>query len=54
MNSLPPGPAALSDWLSLVDEKPMEPLLPIIDPHHHLWEDRSGNISTFCEYVWRP
>lgn len=45
MNSLPPGPAALSDWLSLVDEKPMEPLLPIIDPHHHFWEDRSGNTS---------
>ena len=45
MNSLPPGPAALSDWLALVDERPMEPLLPIIDPHHHLWEDRSGNTS---------
>jgi len=45
MNSLPPGPAALSDWLSLVDEQPMEPHLPIIDPHHHLWEGRSGNTS---------
>jgi len=44
MNNLP-GPTALSDWLSLVDEQPMEPLLPIIDPHHHLWEDRSGNAS---------
>lgn len=44
MNSLP-GPSALSDWLSLVDEQPMEPLLPIVDPHHHLWEDRSGDLS---------
>lgn len=45
MNSLPAGPAALSDWLSLVVEQPMEPLLPIVDPHHHLWEDWSGNTS---------
>ncbi|HCP49649.1 MAG TPA: amidohydrolase, partial [Gammaproteobacteria bacterium] len=24
-------------WLGLVDEDIIEPDLPIIDPHHHLW-----------------
>ena len=24
-------------WLELVQEDPLEPNLPIIDPHHHLW-----------------
>ena len=28
------------DWLALRPEQPLEPTLPIIDPHHHLW-DRS-------------
>jgi len=26
------------DWLALYDEPALEPNLPIIDPHHHLWE----------------
>ena len=30
------------DWLSQTDEAAIEPELPIIDPHHHLW-DRPGN-----------
>ena len=30
------------DWLSRTDEAALEPELPIIDPHHHLW-DRPGN-----------
>ena len=30
------------DWLTLTDEPALEPELPIIDPHHHLW-DRPGN-----------
>ena len=46
MSHLPAGPNALADWLSLVVENPMEPLLPIVDPHHHLWNDRSGDLST--------
>jgi L-fuconolactonase len=25
-------------WLTLTDETPLEPELPIIDPHHHFWE----------------
>ncbi|MBL4819764.1 MAG: amidohydrolase family protein [Gammaproteobacteria bacterium] len=30
------------DWLALTNESALEPELPIIDPHHHLW-DRPGN-----------
>ena len=30
------------NWLTLTDEPALEPELPIIDPHHHLW-DRPGN-----------
>ncbi|MHB8577597.1 MAG: amidohydrolase family protein [Dehalococcoidia bacterium] len=29
-------------WLERTHEEPLEPELPIIDPHHHLW-DRRGN-----------
>ena len=36
----PTGPRL--DWLALTTEPALEPELPIIDPHHHLW-DRSGN-----------
>ncbi len=42
--SLPPNHhlPARPDWLGLVKEDVLEPDLPIIDPHHHLW-DRDGN-----------
>jgi L-fuconolactonase len=30
------------NWLTLTDEPALEPGLPIIDPHHHLW-DRPGD-----------
>jgi L-fuconolactonase len=26
------------DWLALHREEPIDPAMPIIDPHHHLWE----------------
>ena len=26
------------DWLDLVDEEALDPDLPIVDPHHHLWD----------------
>lgn len=26
------------DWLALTQEDPLDPELPIIDPHHHLWD----------------
>ncbi len=34
------------DWLALHREEPLEPGLPIIDPHHHLW-DHAGNPYLF-------
>ncbi len=35
-----PHPRIRQDWLDLVREDIVEPDLPIIDPHHHLWHDR--------------
>ena len=34
--------ATPQNWLGLTEEAALEPRLPIIDPHHHLW-DRPGN-----------
>lgn len=31
--------AGMGDWLAQVDEEVIEPSLPIIDPHHHLWPE---------------
>ncbi|MGH6622144.1 MAG: amidohydrolase family protein [Alphaproteobacteria bacterium] len=30
------------DWLAQVREDPIDPALPICDPHHHLWADREN------------
>jgi L-fuconolactonase len=30
--------AVKEDWLALHQEEPIDPAMPIIDPHHHLWE----------------
>lgn len=30
--------ARLEEWLKLTKEAPLEPDLPICDPHHHLWD----------------
>lgn len=35
-----PHPHVRPDWLARVHEEIIEPDLPIIDPHHHLWHDR--------------
>lgn len=37
-------------WLALVQEPPLNPELPIIDAHHHLW-DRSGNRYLLNDYL---
>ncbi len=37
------------DWLAQRREVPIEPALPIIDPHHHLW-DRPGSRYLLEEY----
>lgn len=39
-----------TDWLAQVQEAPLEPELPIIDPHHHLWE-RPNNVYLLDDLV---
>ena len=39
-----------ANWLDLTQEDALEPGLPIIDPHHHLWE-RPGNRYALDELV---
>ena len=34
--------AELAVWTRLRQETALEPELPIIDPHHHLWDDDCG------------
>jgi predicted TIM-barrel fold metal-dependent hydrolase len=34
--------ATNTDWLALTVEEPLEPDLPICDPHHHLWDLHAG------------
>ena len=33
------------DWLAQVREDPIDPALPICDPHHHLWADRENQVQ---------
>ena len=33
----------LDSWLALTEEDPIEPDMPILDPHHHFWE-RPGDV----------
>ena len=44
------GGVTPQNWLTLTDEAALEPGLPIIDPHHHLW-DRPGNQYLLKELV---
>src|SRR5712692_5685772 len=37
-----PRPLPNSDWLGNLTEEILEPDLPIVDPHHHIW-DHSGS-----------
>ena len=30
-----------AEWYATVQEETLEPERPIVDPHHHLWEDAS-------------
>ena len=32
------------DWLALTVEEPIEPDLPICDPHHHLWDGETARV----------
>jgi L-fuconolactonase len=42
-----PHPTVRADWLAKVREDIIEPELPIIDPHHHLWHDRPSGRYMF-------
>jgi predicted TIM-barrel fold metal-dependent hydrolase len=37
-------PFGSNDWLALTAEAPLEPELPICDPHHHFWDRRLARI----------
>jgi predicted TIM-barrel fold metal-dependent hydrolase len=37
-------PFGSNDWLALTSETPLEPELPICDPHHHFWDRRLARI----------
>ena len=40
--NMPRSVAALDAWTRRRTEAALEPELPIIDPHHHLWDDERG------------
>ncbi len=42
--------AIREEWLALREEAPLEPALPIVDPHHHLW-DREGERYLLAELL---
>jgi L-fuconolactonase len=46
-----PFPAVRTAWLDQVREEIIDPDLPIIDPHHHLWHDRPSGRYMLEELV---
>jgi len=40
-----PVPKTNQQWLQLTVEEPLEPALPICDPHHHLWDQVTGRVA---------
>ncbi len=42
MNALQPGSP---EWFAQVEEEVVEPDLPIVDPHHHLWPAGGGRMA---------
>jgi hypothetical protein len=51
-SAIPPGRHApvRPDWLDKRKEETIEPGLPIVDPHHHMW-DRPGNRYLFQDLL---
>ena len=37
-------PFGNNDWLALTQEDPIEPEIPLCDPHHHFWDGRLGSV----------
>ena len=43
----------IETWISKETPEPvLEPALPIIDPHHHLWDLRQNNSMGFRQEVY--
>ena len=43
-----PENARLENWLAQESPEPvLEPALPIVDPHHHLWDLRTATTEPF-------
>ena len=42
------------DWLAQVKEEIINPELPIIDPHHHLWNGDNQLASSFPYLIEQP
>ena len=38
-------PSTNHDWLAQTVEEPLDPALPICDPHHHLWDRQAGRVA---------
>ena len=53
LRTSPRKPAELGPWTKLLVEQALEPDLPIIDAHHHLWRDERGHylFDEFAEDV---
>jgi L-fuconolactonase len=51
-SAIPPGRHApvRPDWLDKRKEEAIEPQLPVVDPHHHMW-DRPGNRYLFADLL---
>ncbi len=46
-----PANAAIDTWLALeTEEAVLEPALPIVDPHHHLWDLRTFEIEPHASF----
>ena len=43
------------EWLNQLQEDPPSPDIPIIDPHHHLWDAGFGKyfVEELLEDIWR-
>ena len=37
-------PFGNDDWLALTEESPIEPAIPLCDPHHHFWDQRLQSV----------
>ncbi|HXC90702.1 MAG TPA: hypothetical protein VNV18_11115 [Stellaceae bacterium] len=40
-----PRPLPNPEWLGNLREEVLVPQLPIVDPHHHLWDDHGASPS---------